>query len=138
MQSLETTRFRLRLPEKTDFPVYRAFFADAEASHFYGGPLREDMAWRVLASHLGHWQLRGYGIWVIEPIAGGDIIGGCGFVWPEGWPRRELTWWLMPQARGTGAAVEVSQAAIRHAYQVYGWPLVETHMKDDNEAAKSL
>lgn len=138
MQTLETPRFRLRLPAKTDFPVYRAFYADGEASRFYGGPLREDMAWRVLAGHLGHWQLRGYGIWVIEPKAGGNIIGGCGFVWPEGWPRRELTWWLMPQSRGTGAAVEVSEVAICHAYQVYGWPLVETHMKDDNEAAKGL
>jgi RimJ/RimL family protein N-acetyltransferase len=67
MQSLETPRFLLRLPENTDFPVSKAFFADAEASHFYGGPLREDMAWRVLAGHLGHWQLRGYGIWLIEP-----------------------------------------------------------------------
>lgn len=138
MQSLETPRFRLRLPEEPDFPVYKAFYENGEASHFYGGPLRADSAWRVLASHLGHWQLRGYGMWVIEPKTGTDIIGGCGFVWPEGWPRRELTWWLMPQARGTGAAVEVSQAAIRHAYEVYGWPLVETHMKDDNEAARGL
>lgn len=138
MQSLETSRFRLRLPEEPDFPVYKAFFENGEASHFYGGPLCADSAWRVLASHLGHWQLRGYGMWVIEPKTGADIIGGCGFVWPEGWPRRELTWWLMPQARGTGAAVEVSQAAIRHAYEVYGWPLVETHMKDDNEAARGL
>lgn len=138
MHSLETRRFVLRLPDKADFPVYRAFFKDGEASHFYGGPLRPDQAWRVLAGHLGHWQLRGYGLWGIAPKEGGAIIGGCGFVWPEGWPRRELTWWLMPDARGTGAAVEVSRAAIRHAYSGYRWPLVETHMNDDNHAARGL
>jgi len=138
MQILETARFRLRLPEKRDFPVYRAFYGDGEASHFYGGPLREDQAWRILASHLGHWQLRGYGMWVIEPKDGAEIIGGCGFVWPEGWPRRELTWWLMPIARGSGAAAEVSEAAIRHAYEVFGWSLAETHMSDDNLAARGL
>ncbi|MEM5581548.1 GNAT family N-acetyltransferase [Roseibium sp. AS2] len=138
MQFLETRRFLLRLPEARDFSVYRAFYGDGEASRFYGGPLRADQAWRVLAGHLGHWQLRGYGVWAIAPKGGADIIGGCGFVWPEGWPRRELTWWLMPAARGTGAAVEVSQAAIRHAYECFGWSKVETHMNDENLAARGL
>lgn len=138
MHSLETERFILRPPASEDFPAYRAFFADADASHFYGGPLREDHAWRVLAAHRGHWHLRGYGIWMIVQKEEHTAIGGCGFFWPEGWPRRELTWWLLPQARGTGAAVEVSTAAIRHAYDSYGWPLVETHMVDSNQAAQKL
>ncbi|MCK7613407.1 GNAT family N-acetyltransferase [Roseibium sediminicola] len=138
MHSLETGRHVLRPPEERDFPVYGLFFGDGEASRFYGGPLRTDQAWRVLAGHLGHWHLRGYGMWVIEPKDGSGVIGGCGFVWPEGWPRRELTWWLLPEARGTGAAVEVSEAAIHHAYETYGWPQVETHMNDDNHAAWGL
>jgi len=138
MHVLKTDRFLLRLPDACDFPAYERFFGDGDASRNYGGPLRRDQAWRVLAGHLGHWRLRGYGLWVIEPLGKGEIIGGCGFVWPEGWPRRELTWWLLPSARGTGAAMEVSLAAIRHAYDVYGWPLVETHMNDDNRAARGL
>ncbi len=138
MHSLETERFLLRPPAAEDLPVYRAFFADGDASHFYGGPLREDQAWRVMAAHLGHWHLRGYGIWMIVPKEGQTAVGGCGFFWPEGWPRRELTWWLLPEARGTGAAVEVSNAAIRHAYENYGWSLVETHMDDRNQAARKL
>ncbi|MTI04261.1 N-acetyltransferase [Roseibium denhamense] len=138
MQSLGTARFHLRPPSAEDFPLYRDFFADPDASLFYGGPLRPDQAWRVLAGHLGHWQLRGYGMWLLVPRQGGPAVGGCGFAWPEGWPRRELTWWLVPSARGTGAAVEVSRAAIRHAYDVYGWDLVETHMDDQNRAARGL
>lgn len=35
-------------------------------------------------------------------------------------------------------AIEASHAAIRHAYLSYGWPLVETHMDDDNFAARKL
>lgn len=138
MHSLETERFLLRPPQESDFAVYQAFFAEGETSRFYGGPLRRDQAWRVLAGHLGHWLLRGYGMWMILPKDGGEPIGGCGFVWPEGWPRRELTWWLLPEARGTGSAVEVSNAAIRHAYDSFQWPLVETHMDDNNIAARKL
>ncbi|WP_298985081.1 GNAT family N-acetyltransferase [uncultured Roseibium sp.] len=138
MQSLSSERFLLRLPEAQDLAVYRAFFSDAEASRFYGGPLRDDQSWRALAGHVGHWHLRGYGLWMIVPKQGGPAIGGCGFVWPDGWPRRELTWWLLPEARGTGAAVEVSKVTIKHAYDNYGWPLVETHMDDANAAARKL
>ncbi|MCV0424478.1 MAG: GNAT family N-acetyltransferase [Roseibium sp.] len=138
MHSIETEQFVLKPPKEGDLPVYRAFFSDREASRFYGGPLRDDQSWRVLAGHLGHWHLRGYGMWMVVPKNGKAAIGGCGFVWPDGWPRRELTWWLMPEARGTGAAVEISNAAIRHAYDAYRWPLVETHMDDSNHAARKL
>lgn len=53
------------------------------------------------------------------------------------WPR-ELTWWLLPEARGNGIAVEASVAAVTHAYQVFGWPEVRTYMNDDNVAARKL
>lgn len=135
---LDTDRYRMRLPVANDFELYRSFFSDAEASKFYGGPLRDEQAWRVLAGHVGHWQLRGYGIWIVERKEDGRVIGGCGFAWPEGWPRRELTWWLLPEARGAGAATEVSRAAISHAYGDYGWDLVETHMDDRNIGARAL
>lgn len=138
MQSIESERYVLRPPELSDFPVFRQFFSDPDASHFYGGPLREDLAWRVLAAQIGHWHLRGYGLWMILPKEKDTPLGGCGFTWPQGWPRRELTWWLLPEARGQGVAVEASKTAIRHAYEVYGWPLVETHMVDANLAAQGL
>ncbi|MEP1932246.1 MAG: GNAT family N-acetyltransferase [Roseibium sp.] len=138
LHSLESNRFILRPPTEDDFPVYKAFYMDGAASAFYGGPLREDQAWRALAGHIGHWHLRGYGMWMIVPKGNDTAVGGCGFVWPMGWPRRELTWWLLPDSRGTGTAMEVSEAAIHHAYEIYGWPLVETHMDDANIAAKKL
>lgn len=135
---LETERLLLRAPRDDDFPIYQAFYADKEASGFYGGPLRADGAWRQLAIDLGHWQLRGYGRWAVESRADGSMIGGCGLWWPEGWPRSELTWWLMPASRGSGFATEASRAAISFAYQVLKWDLVETHMDDGNDAARRL
>ncbi|MET1413215.1 GNAT family N-acetyltransferase [Roseibium sp. HPY-6] len=138
MHSIMTEQLVLRPPMAGDFEIYKSFFMDAEASHFYGGPLRVDQAWRVLAAHIGHWHLRSYGIWMIEMKSTGQAIGGCGFVWPEGWPRRELTWWLLPEARGRGLAAEASRSAIRHAHEDYRWTRVETHMNDDNHAARGL
>lgn len=135
---LETARLILREPTAQDFPTYRDFFADAEASHFYGGPMAADRAWRVLAQDIGHWRLRGFGRWSIIEKAGGAMVGGCGLWWPEGYPRSELTWWIMPLARRHGYALEASRAAIQFGYDVLDWPLVETHMNDANIAARRL
>ncbi len=136
--TLTTERLVLRAPEAADFPVYRDFFGDAEASHFYGGPMEADRAWRVLATDLGHWALRGYGRWSIVEQASGAMVGGCGLWWPEAYPRSELTWWIIPSARRNGYALEASRAAVRFGYDTLGWELVETHMNDENVAARLL
>ena len=130
--TLTTERLELRAPTADDYPVYRDFFADAGASHFYGGPLDADRAWRVLATDLG------YGRWSVVERCTGRMIGGCGLWWPEGYPRSELTWWIIPAARRHGYALEASRAAVVFGYDALGWDLVETHMNDENTAARKL
>ena len=136
--TLRTDRLILRAPAQRDFETYQAFFADEAASGFYGGPFDAVRAWKVLAGHIGHWHLRGYGVWVLERRDTGRTVGGCGFSWPSGWPRCELTWWIVPAARRQGLATEASRAAIAFAYGTLGWDQVETHMRDENAGARAL
>jgi len=133
-----TDRLRLRAPEERDSEMYARFFGDADASAFYGGPLPAAAAWGRLARDLGHWRLRGYGVWVIERRDLGEGVGVCGLYWPTGWPRSELTWWILPQHRRQGFAREASEAAIRFGQDSLGWAQVETHCNDDNAAALGL
>lgn len=135
---LQTERLTLRAPAADDYPVYRDFFADPSASAFYGGPLDAGQAWRVLATDLGHWALRGFGRWSAIERASGAMVGGCGLWWPQTWPRSELTWWIVPEARRRGYALEASRAVIAYALDALGWPHVETYMNDENEAARQL
>lgn len=135
---LASDRILLRMPCADDYPVYRDFFADRDASALYGGPLDAGQAWRVLAMDLGHWALRGFGRWSVIERATGAMVGGCGLWWPEAWPRFELTWWIIASARRRGLALEASRLVIGYAYEVLGWPAVETHMNDENVAARKL
>ena len=136
--TLQTERLVLRAPAEADFETYRVFFADEVASREYGGPMSATEAWRKLARDLGHWALRGYGMWTIAHKETGDTVGGCGIVWPEGWPRSELTWWIVPAHRRNGFALEASRAAILFAYDTLHWSHVETHMDDSNAPARRL
>ncbi len=135
--TLQTTRLALIAPSTACEALYQRFYTDAAASKAYGGPLSPGAAWARLASDLGAWHLQGFGVWVIQRAADGELVGTCGFWQGLGWPR-ELTWWLLPEARGQGLAAEASRAVLRHAYRVFGWPSVETYMNDNNEAARAL
>lgn len=135
--TLTTDRLRLVPPSAASWEAYERFYTDAEASRFYGGPLSVRDAWARLASDVGSWHLQGFGVWVIERQVEGDIVGTCGFWQGKGWPR-ELTWWLLPEARGQGVASEASRAAICHGYEVFQWESVGTYMKDENASAHAL
>jgi len=82
--TLTTERLILRAPKASDFPVYRDFYAEPASSSFYGGPLDAAQAWRRLAQDIGHWALRGHGMWAVIEQASSSTIGGCGIVQPRG------------------------------------------------------
>ena len=43
-----------------------------------------------MATNLGQWALRGYGMWAVEEIDGGRFIGSVGIFQPLDWPEPEL------------------------------------------------
>jgi RimJ/RimL family protein N-acetyltransferase len=134
---IDTERLMLIPPSIDCFEVYEEFYTDAEASKTYGGPINAEQVWARLKADLGSWYLLGFGVWVIQQKLDNSLVGTCGFWQGKGWPR-ELTWWLLPEARGQGIAKEASKAVLLHAYRIFQWESVETYMNDDNLLARSL
>lgn len=61
--------------------------ADAEVARFLTAdqrPQDRSAAWRTLAVFIGHWALRGYGLFAVEDKATGAFIGRVGAWQPEG------------------------------------------------------
>ena len=112
--TLGTERLVLRQFEARDLDAYAAMSADAEVMRYIGqgGPVGRDAAWGQLAFFLGHWTLRGYGMWALELRTSGRLIGRVGFINPEGWPGLELGWLLARDAWGHGYATEACVAAL--------------------------
>ena len=98
---IETERLRLSALAERHFEQYSAMLADPTSTRFVGDgqPLDRMNAWRSMAMLIGHWALRGYGMWAVELKDSGEFIGRIGLMNPEGWPDLEVGWMLRPDFR---------------------------------------
>ena len=101
-----------------DLDAYAAICNDAEVMRHLGDgkPLTRMEAWRQMAMILGHWQLRGYGLFALEEKATRTLVGRAGIFEPEGWPGFEVGWMLRRASWGKGYATEAARRVIRHAF----------------------
>ena len=134
--TLETERLRLRPFRDSDFDDYAALCADPEvARHLGRGTFSREQAWRHLAFLVGHWRLRGHGMWAVAERGTGTFVGMIGFADPEGWPGFELAWTLVRRFWGRGYATEGARAALAHAFTALGKDRVISLIHPENRAS---
>ncbi|WP_170342733.1 GNAT family N-acetyltransferase [Ruegeria arenilitoris] len=135
--TLETERLILRAPHLDDLPAMTAFYA-TERSHMVGGPRDAAGCWNGLANRLGHWALRGYGLWHLTEKSSGSFVGWTGMIYVPGWDEPELGWTLMEQAEGKGLGFEAAQAARDHAARHQGLNGVISYIAHANDRSRAL
>jgi RimJ/RimL family protein N-acetyltransferase len=134
--TLETERLWLRPFRPSDFDAYAELTADPEvARYLLRGVFSREQAWRVLAFLMGHWQLRGCGMWAVESKATAEFLGTLGFADPAGWPGFELAWTLARRFWGNGYATEGAQTALAYAFTRLGKNRVISLIHPDNQAS---
>ena len=132
-ERLETERLILRRPDARDWGCIGGFFM-SDRSRFIGGPQSEKDAWRSYATELGHWEIRGYGMWLVT-LRGAEDEGLAliGPWYPIEWPETEIGWLLLKdEAEGRGIATEAARAAIDHAWRVLGWTSMVSYIDPEN------
>jgi RimJ/RimL family protein N-acetyltransferase len=112
----------LRQFSEADLDAYAVMCADPDVMRYLGTgvTLSRGETWRAIAGMLGHWQMRGYGMWALESKETGELVGRAGFINPEGWPGFELGWVLGKPHWGKGYASEAAREARRWAYEDLG------------------
>ena len=117
MTELVTDRLHLRQFRPGDFEEHAAICADPEVMRFIrAGALSRSDAWWQLARYMGHWPLRGYGLWAVVERATDRLVGHLGFLDPEGGHGFEMGWALARGAWGKGYALEGTRAALGYAF----------------------
>jgi RimJ/RimL family protein N-acetyltransferase len=137
MVTLETERLILRMLRASDFDAYAAMCADPEVMRYLGDgqPLERSIAWRNLALMIGHWSLRGYGLWAAEERSSSELVGRIGLWNPEGWPGLEVGWMLRRASWGQGLATEGARAALQYAFDTLQQPHMISLIRPENMAS---
>jgi RimJ/RimL family protein N-acetyltransferase len=111
--TLTTERLRLRAFAAGDLDAYAAMQANPEVMRFLvdGRTHTRVEVWRIMAGFLGHWPLRGYGMWACVKADSGSFVGSIGIFQPLDWPEPELAYSLDRPFWGHGFATEAAAAA---------------------------
>ena len=117
---IHTPRLILRALRQEDFETYAGMMSDPVVTKYLGDgqPLSRADSWRQLATFLGHWPLRGFGVWALEHRETGAFLGRAGCLNPEGWPGFEIGYMLGRAFWGQGFATEAVQASLTYAREV--------------------
>ena len=85
-----------------------------------------------------HWQLLGYGIWAIESLEDGELVGRAGLLNLPGWPDVEVCWALGPKFWGKGFATEAARACVNWAFAEAGLPRLISLVDPENKASEAV
>ena len=134
---LETARLALRAFEPSDVEPYVQMMADPDVCRFLGDGRALDRAdaWRQLAMLIGHWELRGFGLWAVEERESGRFIGRIGCHEPEGWPGFEIGYVLAREVWGRGLAHEGAAVALAYARRELGRVSIISLIRPANRAS---
>jgi len=135
---LETERLTLRGWREDDLDAYAAMMADPEVTRFIGGVQTRADCWRTLAAMIGHWVLRGHGMWAVERKHDNALIGRIGVWRPEGWPATEVVWTLARHCWKQGYATEAARASLDWGFKTLPVPQLISLINAENFASQNV
>ncbi len=120
---IETDRLILRSVDgANDFEHWANLLSDAKTMQYLTGePMDRALAWRNMATVIGHQQIHGYSFMSVIEKATGQWVGRVGPWFPEGWPQPEIGWAILPAYTRKGYASEAGAACIDYAFKTLGW-----------------
>jgi RimJ/RimL family protein N-acetyltransferase len=138
--AVATERLRLREFRPADLDAYAAMQANPEVMrHMVMGRTSTRVeVWRTMATSLGQWALRGYGMWACETIAGGVFVGSVGIFQPLDWPEPELAYALDQPFWGQGFATEAVAAARDWVFANFPFQRAASFIRPENHQSKRV
>ena len=135
---ITTDRLVLRKPLPADVDAFMAFYA-TDRARYVGGVMEPRQAWNFFGTELGHWQIRGYGMFTVTRKGSDAPLGIVGHWNPWGWPEKEVGWVLFdPADEGQGFASEAARACVDYAWDVLEWPTIVSYIARENASSIRL
>lgn len=137
MLNLSTERLKFRQWDESDYPEIKTFFSQEDKARFVGGVQNQESSWRLMATYIGHYKLKGYSYLAIETKSDNQLVGTVGLWKSEPWPEHEMGYWLLPHMQRKGFGLEAGKAVLQHA-KIIDLPSLVSYIDPRNEPSKKL
>ncbi|MCY1078284.1 GNAT family N-acetyltransferase [Archangium lansingense] len=144
--TIDTERLIMRRPRLEDFEEALAMWGDPNVTRFISGkPSTREEMWSRLLRYVGHWELMGFGFWVVREKSTGRFVGEVGLAdfrrdidQPSFAGAKEAGWVVSPSVHGKGFATEAVSAALKWAEGKFGPERVVCMIAPENEASLNV
>jgi|SRR5450432_653394 RimJ/RimL family protein N-acetyltransferase len=138
MIGLETKRLIFRQWQNSDYPSFANFYKKEENARFVGGIKKPEDAWRLMATYIGHYELKKYSYLAVDEKISGNLVGAIGLWNSDPWPEPELGYWLLPDHQGKGYGMEAGLVVKDFALNVLNMDSLVSYIDPINEPSKKL
>lgn len=137
---LETPRLLLREMTASDLPALRSILQDDLTMTAYEGAFDEAMTQEWLQRMLARYREDGSGLWAVESLATGEVIGQCGLTTQHilGADVVEVGYLFNRAHWGRGFATEAARASRDYAFERLGAERVWAQVRDTNIASMNV
>jgi RimJ/RimL family protein N-acetyltransferase len=138
--TVTTARLRLRAFRASDLDAYAAMQANPEVMQYLvtGNTATRTQVWHTMASSLGQWALRGFGMWACERSDDATFIGSIGIFQPLDWPEPEIAYSLDRPFWAQGYATEAAGAARDWFFAHFPLSRAASFIRPENLASKRV
>jgi RimJ/RimL family protein N-acetyltransferase len=139
--SLSTDRLVLRAFNSEDLDFISELVSDprvVQSATYSGETMTRSQAWNWLCYMVGHWHLRGFGIWGVEEKESGLLIGRIGLQYLDWFEDVELVWMLARSAWGKGYATEGARAAMTYGLVTLDLSRITAVIRRENKRSIKL
>lgn len=135
-----TDRLVVRRWRDSDLAALLAVYGDADAMRWVGDaqPLTGEEAERWLEVTASNYRLRGYGMFAMEDVKEGDVIGFCGIVHPGGQAEAEVKYALHGDHWGRGLATEAVVGLVRYGQVAHDLEYMIATVAPENAASQRV
>jgi len=102
-----------------------------------GRPPRE-IAARVVARQLAHWEEHGYGWWAVEYCAEPGLLGWAGLTYLPETGETEVAYLLRQEVWRRGLATEAAKASLRFGFEQFAFPFIIGITHPENIASQRV
>lgn len=138
MIGLETERLIFRQWKNADYPIVAEFYSKEKNAMYVGGMKKPEESWRLMATYIGHYELKGYSYLAVTEKESGNLIGTVGLWNSQPWPEPELGYWLLPESQGKGFGVEAGLAVKDFALHKLKLNSLVSYIDPSNEPSRNL